>query len=358
MSVSFALLGGRLRLESARPAFEDYVRVALEPFVVDDAVPADFEVELRWHDRPVPRGADRAYPGADWQRRPDRDLLLGRQRAWWARIDDFTDLTLEFDSSGQGLKIKGDYYFQIGPQRRLEPLRRALAGSGLARLEARRFSTLLYYLVYHPLLWRASRRDGWHLMHAGGVERSGQALAMIGAPGCGKSTLCVGLLADPCVRMLSDNLLLHDGSRVRAVPELMLLDERSLELAGEGRERLESTGERRVFGRDAYRPDRLALDPLPPRAIVYVERAERSRLEEISSDDASRRLQAGNRLAKEVRRVEIMNEVLDLVMGAVAPDALAAAKSLMDSAPTWRLEVGADGDARGLAAALLGKGNR
>ncbi|MFT4570789.1 MAG: hypothetical protein ACI8TX_001345 [Hyphomicrobiaceae bacterium] len=353
MSVNLQLFGFSLRLESELPAFEAYVRTAMKPWLCEPTDAVDVRVGLRWHDSVAPRGVDKAYPGRTAERRPDRDLLISGTSAVWGRIDDFSDLTLEINKPGDVLEITGDYYFQIGSQRRIESLRRLLAGGDLARLQSRRFSTLLYYLVYHPLLWRASRQAGWNVLHAGGVARGGRGLVFVGAPGCGKSTLCVSLLADREVSMLSDNLLLHDGARVLACPELMLLDERSLAMAGPGAKRLVSTGERRVFGRDAYRPDVVVADPVRPAAICYVERGGTSSIEPIDADEVVARIHAGNTLAKEVRRIAIMNEVLDLVAGTRRPNEEGAAAILASGCPAYRLQVGADGAAIAMAASLL-----
>lgn len=356
MTVAIRLFGATLKLDSELPAFESYVATALAPWLCDRAEVADISTKLRWHDAAAPRGLERAYPDFEDSRRPDRDLALAGTSARWARIDDFSDLTLAIET-GEGLEITGDYYFQIGPQRRLEPLRRLRAGADLPRLQSRRFSTLLYYLVYHPLLWRCSRNGGWSLLHAGGVARGSRGLAFVGAPGCGKSTLCVSLLADPGLSMLSDNLLLHDGARIQAVPELMLLDDRSLSMAGAGRDRLASTGERRVFGRDAYRPDTVVSDPVQPVGVCYVERAKTSSLAPMTSEALAARIHAGNTLAKEVRRIVIMNEVLDVVCETRRPDEQAAMQSLAQSCPSYLLQVGGDGKASALAAGLLAKGD-
>lgn len=348
------LFDRRLRLESERADFLQYVGVALEPWI--DRTPdgkAQITSRLLWRDEVAPRGAAQAFGEVAWDRRPDRDLLLAPGRGWWARIDDFPDLTLSFASSSDALELEGTYYFQIGRERSLERVRRLRRRAQLPTLQGRRFSTLLYYLVYYPLLWSLSRSEGWHTAHGGAVAKNGRALVFLGAPGCGKSTLAVSLLADPKVTMLSDNLILHDKRQVRACPELLLLDKKSLELAGEGAERMQATGERRVFQRDAYRPDVVAMEPAAAAALCWVQRGRKSALEATDAATLVRRSLGGTLLAKEVRRAVIMGEVLDLTTESVAPDAAAALATLAAATPCWILTVGEDGEGAKLAASLL-----
>ncbi len=340
--VVIELHGVRLRLTSSLPLFCDYVRHTMQPYVVDTQQPADLESHLDWIDAPPARSLEDAFPGAGWRSRPDRDLYIDGEKLCWLRIDDFTDLHLAAAHTGGRLCVTGRYYFQIGRAPSTEWLRRLRYRGDLARLQARRFSTLLYYLVYHPILWRLSRDSGWSVAHGGAVATPDGALVLFGMPGCGKSTLSVGLLADARRTMLSDNIVLHSRERVLACPEVLLLDDRSLERAAGGAAHLVPTGERRVYERDAYRPDRVAMEPTPPAAFFCVERAQRTQLTEITVDECARFAIAGNQLAKEVRRIAINNEVYDLIAGTQAPDAGADLRALVAKAPCYRLSVGQD----------------
>jgi hypothetical protein len=208
-------------------------------------------------------------------------------------------------------------------------------------LRARRYSTLLYYLVYHPILWHLSRFRGWHVLHGSAVTTSDRHAAVFaGMPGCGKSTLSVAMLADGDRNMLSDNLVLFDDSRVRACPEVLLLDAGSLQRVGGAAKRLVSTGERRVYERNAYRPDNVEVAPCMPAAMFCVERAKQTAIEAIDSDQCLRAALAGNSLAKEVRRISMMGDVLDLIAGTDRPDERADLVSLLRSLPCYRLQVG------------------
>ncbi len=341
--VTLALHGVTVRVESSVESFVAYVRTAMEPYLVDTAESADVTSCLQWTEGAPPRTLEETFPGADWERRPDRDLYVADGTACWLRIDDFTDFKLRFQWDGTRLSLEGRYFFRLGSEARLEPLRRRLyRGAKLEARRAHRFSTLLYYLVYHPVLWKLSRERGWHVLHGGAVADSAGAVVLTGMPGCGKSTLSVAMLADPAKRMLSDNIVLHDGERVLACPELLLLDERSRRLAGAGAGRMRGTGERRVFGRDAFRPEETLLEPVRPRVLLQVGRARTTSIEPLESEVAAAHVLGDNTMAKEVRRIAIMGEALDALVGTVAPDDRAALVRLLANTPAYALWLGED----------------
>ncbi len=341
-SLDLSIWGLRLRLE-APDHFVRYVAVAMAPYVVTDAREPDIRSGLEWIDAPTPRKAEEAFGAIEWERRPDRDVWVAGNRVTWTRIDDFTDLRLRAEWSSGRLELSGRYWFQVGREAGLESLRRWRWRSSMDRLRGRRYSTLLYYLVYYPALWWLSRHRGWHVLHGGAVTTPAGTALLTGMPGCGKSTLAVSWLGDPQARMLSDNLILHDGRRLLACPELLLLDRRSLALAGvEASARMEATGERRVFERDAYRPREVCLEPVEASAIFCVQRGRVSALAELAQVDAFRVIRAGNTMAKEVRRLEIMAEVLDEAAATRRPPAEEDLCRLLELIPAVSTVVGED----------------
>ena len=339
-AAAFELHGVRVRVESELPAFVEYACAALEPYQVEDEGRFDIRSRLQWRDGLPPRQATGTASGFDamvWTRRPDRDLYIGRTGAQWLRIDDFPDLQMELATREESVELTGRYFFHLATSAGAESLQRLRHRSQIDELRGRRFSTLLYYLFYHPLLWWLSRGAGWHVLHGGAVATPMGALVLAGMPGCGKSTLAVAMLADPGHRMLSDNLVLHDGRRVMACPELLLLDENSRRLAGAAR--LVATGERRVFARDAYRIAEVELAPQTVAAVLHVERASELVLRPLEPRESAARLRAANTMAKEVRRIAVMNEVLDAVSGARRFDEATAADRLAETAPSFELHM-------------------
>jgi len=355
-SITFEMHGVRLRLESELPEFLDYARVALEPYVTADAAEPDIVSRLEWADGVAPKELTAAFAGGTWNHRPDRDLYIDGSRGFWLRIDDFPDLQLAIEENRGRISLRGRYWFHLARDSRGDALRRFRYRKQLPALRGRRFSTLLYYLFYHPLLWRLSRGEGWHVLHGGGVATPRGAIVLAGMPGCGKSTLAVALLAEPSCRMLSDNLVLHDGTRALACPELLLLDENSRRLAGVGASRLTATGERRVFARDAHRIAHVELEPQPIAAIFHVERGTESRVVPLDATESAARLRAANMMAKEVRRIAIMNEVLDAVACTRRTDEAGVLLQLAAEVPSYELRVAHQDDLTSFAAReILGR---
>ncbi len=344
--LAVSLHGVRLLLESDSAEFVDYVASVMSPYVVSDSAPPAIRSRLLWVDSPPQDSLEETFSVSQWDRRPDRDLyIVGDNAAYWLRIDDFADLKLAVESRPGELGVTGHYHFQVGRNRRTEALQRLRYRNRMVELRARRFSTILYYMVYHPILWWLSRYQAWHVLHGGAVSDGRRTVLFTGMPGCGKSTLVVAMLSAEPWAMLSDNLVLHDGKRVRACPEVLLLDPRSLARVGPAAKRLMPTGESRVFGRDAYRPDRSLLEALEPTVIFNVGRAHKTELVALDDATAAARLIAGNTMAKEVRRVGIMGEVIDLVAATTAPDGLDAVRRLVASVPCYDLWVEEKGDA-------------
>jgi hypothetical protein len=132
---------------------------------------------------------------------------------------------------------------------------------------------------------------------------------------------------------------MHDGANAIACPELLLLDDTSRRLAGAGAERLIPTGEKRVFSREAYGIADIEMTPQPIVALVHVERASEFTLKPLDPAESAARLRAANTMAKEVRRIAIMNEVLDVVSGARRYDEATAPDRLASAVSSFALEV-------------------
>jgi len=131
-------------------------------------------------------------------------------------------------------------------------LKRLVYHASLEVSRRRRFTTLIYYLVYypcfwwleretrsapHPCGWRGRRRRG---RRTGRPERSREVEARCRPR---RST---------AARLLSDTFLLHDDAVVRAVPEPLLLDNWSRQWLGDGGNSLRAIAHRYTLGRNDF----------------------------------------------------------------------------------------------------------
>jgi hypothetical protein len=344
-ALTLTLHGVTLSLETDDAAFAAYVSAAMRPYLYPSgAGGSKIVAELEIIDAARPSGLQQAFPEAGWSRRPDRDLYMDGNTAYWLRIDDFLDLQLRVAYEGGRLVLAGRYYFSIGSGGGLEWLRRLRHRGRLDALRAHRFSTLLYYMVYYPILWWLGRFEGWGQLHAGAVVSEAGAVLAAGMPGCGKSTLTVAMSCRQGWEMMSDNLVLFNDRSLLACPELLLLDPASIERIGAAASALEATGETRVFGRDAYRPARVHLDPAPLRAVLVVGRGKATEIIRIDEAECVRRILAGNLMAKELRRSAIMAGVMDLVAATAAECPQRRLERLVAGLPCFALWVGPDDD--------------
>lgn len=211
-----------------------------------------------------------------------------------------------------------------------------------------------YFCVYFPLFWWLGRTRGFRLLHAAGVDAAGRGLLFSGLGGAGKSTLSVAALGLPGARLLSNNLVLHDGSVAAAVPEPIQLTAASAALAADGAKRLESLGGADFQSRGGYLVrSRDAAAEMPVDRAVILSFGEETGLHPLTPDDAARALRAGDDLSLETRHYRSFSAVMDLAFPDAPPiateDPLA---DLLRRAACFRLVVRRGDPPRGIAEML------
>jgi hypothetical protein len=246
--LTFQIAGVTGTLQSACEPFLGHAARHLLPLraPVGPAAPV-VEAILNWHDTPPPRDRHEVDPSLSRMERLDRDLYVEGGRVYWCRIDDFRDLYLRAEWDGERLRVVGDYYFHLSRNRLRDWIKRTVARAG-GTDHRKRFSTLLYYMVYYPAFWLCETLHATHPIHAAGVVSGSGALVLAGPSGVGKSTLAIALAAQGG-QLLSETFLLHRGARVAAVREPILLDTWSREWLGEAIRRLEPLRRGFVFER-------------------------------------------------------------------------------------------------------------
>jgi hypothetical protein len=271
---------------------------------------AAIKARLEWIEGAPPR---REYgelePG---KMRLDRDIEMGRGEIAWSRIDDFSDLHLRFFPAENQLRLAGRHFFFLSRRPLSDRMKKAWYRSRLPTLRKKRFSTILYYMIYYPTFWWLERR-GLFPLHAAAVDLAGTGMVFCGLPGCGKSTLSLALLSSPGARLLSDNIIFYGRDRVFSCPEPVLVDDPSVELIGDAGSALHPLGRRHVFGRSwcHVEPERL-VDQTVPRLFFFVGLGEKTALRPLSGEEAIQRFASANWIAQELRRYLVYRSVLGL----------------------------------------------
>lgn len=299
-AVTGNVAGASFRFVADDPDLLAYAGRHLAPLVSEEEVTADVDACLFWHEVPPPAAEARDARLAEMERW-DRDLYVGPGRLAWFRIDACRDLHLRVEWDGKHLRVRGDYYFYLSRSRVRDHAKRWWYGARLRERRAKRYTTLLYYLVYYPAFWWNETVRGRHPIHAAGVVTDRGAVVLAGPSGVGKSTLSVALAATGDT-FLSETFLLHRGTEVWPVREPILLDGFSRNWLGDAMAGLEPLGRDFVFGRHGYH--RLAgLAERGNAAVLLVpRRAPQTYLRPIAPVEAHRRISASGQLIRDQRR--------------------------------------------------------
>src|SRR6185369_6444298 len=202
-----SLAGLPATLSSFHPEFMAYASAHLAPLRAVESQLPSVEATLTWHECSPPADRAAAYPELAAMDRIDRDVYRSPTEIAWFRIDELPSLHLRFAWDGRCLRVHGDFFLYLSRNPYRDWLTRGLRRRYLDRLRRRRFTTLLYYLLYYPCFWVLERTRDLHPIHAAGVELDGQVVVLAGPSGVGKSTLVTGLAGSGDARLLSDTFL-------------------------------------------------------------------------------------------------------------------------------------------------------
>jgi hypothetical protein len=178
-----------------------------------------------------------------------------------------------------------------------------------------------------------------------------------GMGGVGKSTLAMALLARPGARLLSDNLLLHDDTRIYAMPEPLRLDDTAV--AGVGEEGI--TLERSKLPRTAHpKPTwtvgaARTIPAATPTAIFFLRFGVEPAMTPIDPDKAAQLLSCGNDLAREIKDSRPCGALLTMMAaesGAIPAAPRASMARLVSPARSYIVTIGASESIAATAARL------
>jgi hypothetical protein len=204
--------------------FEPLLEYLVQVLDSDDVYPAwdtpDLDVTGMWHAGVPPVEREGPLPADGAEQEFGKRMRFGDNELVWFDTHRDKDLQLRFRGLGERTFFEVDYWYHPLPEK-------------LARCPdylQRRFFKLARYLVQFPIAWHLERTRGWTLLHASAVAGGDEAVIVAGPAGAGKTTTCIGLLAHPGVRLVSDNLLFTDGEHIFPLREPIRLTDDSLTL--------------------------------------------------------------------------------------------------------------------------------
>jgi hypothetical protein len=349
-SLCIEMAGVKLRFRTDHADLAAYARLHLSPLEVESGDDVDIISELVWVEGLPPREPNTIFPEADSLDRIERDIYRGEGCIVLMRIDDFRDLKMRFVLDGRCLKVTGYYYFHLSKDPLRDAVKRTIYWRRLFIERQRKFTTLLYYLVYYPCLWWLETRRGIHPIHAGAVATSQGGILLAGAGGVGKSTLTVALTTLRGTRWLSDTFVLHDQNRLYAMIEPILLDHWSEQWVGEiGIEHLSDITETRNYGygRKAFHMDpNLRARSSEARLVLLPYRSARPTVKRLTAHECAAKIRAYYEITGDLRRYWVLSAALAFLEGhtALAEHRFAALRSLVSRIPCY--EIGFARDAR------------
>lgn len=179
--------------------------------------------------------------------------------------------------------------------------------------EAKKYFSLMSYLVYHPIIWYLERTRGWTVLHASALDSARGGIVIGGLAGVGKSTACVALMQRAGARLISENIIFTDGSLIYPCYEPIRLDERSLALLGEDPRGLtpmaypEGVKEKRL-----YHPSHGLPQKVRPVVLFLPQFSARRYLRELDPAVAAEKIMAMNALVRELDDYRWYAAALDL----------------------------------------------
>jgi hypothetical protein len=304
--IGVTLHGVTLNLACDFEPLLEYLGKLLESDVCPVWDAPDLEVTGTWRTEIPPLERMTSFTDDGVEQGFGKRMRLGDNELVWFDTHRDKDLQLRFRQRGEQTLFDVDYWYHPLP----EKLERC------PDYHQRKFFKLARYLVHFPVAWHLGRSRGWTLIHASAVAADGEAVLVAGPGGAGKTTTCVGLMARPGVRLVTENLLFTDGRHVFPMREPIRLTDESLALLGEQHRRLLvplglAGGAK---GKSLFRlPDDPASQPLRPAALFIPRFSAPGSVRPITPEVASELLWATNRLTLELNDFYWYTAALDLL---------------------------------------------
>ncbi|MFQ5628866.1 MAG: hypothetical protein ACE5I1_08905 [bacterium] len=101
---------------------------------------------------------------------------------------------------------------------------------GLPDYEYKKYFSLMSYIFYYPLFWYLENFRNWTVVHASALETAYGGVMIGGLGGVGKTTTCVALLQHTGAQLISENIVLTDGTLLYTCYEPIRLNQDSLKM--------------------------------------------------------------------------------------------------------------------------------
>jgi hypothetical protein len=300
--IGVELHGVKVNVSSNFEPLLEYLRDLLDSAVGAHFDAPDLSVTGTWHTGPPPDGVPASGDTPAFGKR----MQLGDDELVWFNTHRDKDLQLRFRRRAPHTVFGVEYFYH--------PTAEKLAR--YPEYQQRKFFKLARYLVHFPVAWFLGRTRGWTLLHASAVALGDEAVLVAGPGGAGKTTTCVGLMAHPGVRLITENLLFTDGRVIFPLREPIRLTANSLALLDQHQSR--ALVPLRVAGGSKHKslfrlPGNDDSRPVRPIALFIPRFTARGSLVPITPAVATELLSAANRLTLELNDYDWYTAALDLL---------------------------------------------
>jgi hypothetical protein len=325
-----SLHGAHLVLKSDHAGFLGYARGHLEMLLSQAQETPDIQVHLHWDEQLATPDASSGQ--VHWL---GRRLLLGNDGILQTEIPMLPGLQLKTSLDGTALLLQAA--FRSPPQ-----WMKLFPGLRHQVHQDRIYATLIYYLIYFPLLSYFERTRHWYPLHASAVNWPTGSVVLAGLGGVGKSTLTLALLSHPQAQLLSENLILYDSQRVYAFPEPIHLDDTSYQLLSNLPQRLSTTGRTYSHGRQSYQvyPSAQTLSGIPC-LFCTLRQGRALALEPLPATEALEIVLSSDLLAKELNEYAQQAAALNLLSPRLGShqERITALQQLLAGLPCYQLTI-------------------
>jgi hypothetical protein len=278
-----------LSLTSDNEDFLTYTRAYLPNVILTHGKRPSIDVRLLWDMEFIPnKTSPTKYD------RLSRRILIGEHEIIQTQILLLPGLQLRLSEENKRISIKATFKQHRKMINVFSNLRQGIRKEQI-------YAALIYYLIYFPLSWYAERTLMLFPIHAGAVAMNERAILLTGLGGIGKSTITMAFLNDPQIKLLSENLVLHNHNNIFAFPEVIHLDHLSYSLLSTMTNRLKMIRKTYSHNRACY--DISASDRIykaKPVILINLRQSNKFQISPISSEKAFEMILSNDLLAREI----------------------------------------------------------